>query len=115
MSTNIGIRGCFSGGVRPDTPPPLAAWLDGDVRPHPLIFAFSHEIVTSQRVIFSLRVTYPDPSTRGAFRRRSVGGERERHLRAGGRRNLRPPAVLGQPPRPLGARPGRPRSKAQRP
>ena len=27
--------------------------------------------------------SYPDPSTRGAFRRRSVGGERERHLRAG--------------------------------
>jgi len=47
-------------------------------------FAFSNEIVTSHMVIISLRVTYPDPSTRGAFRRRLVGGDRERHLRAMG-------------------------------
>src|SRR5262245_10857814 len=33
-------------------------------------------------VIISLCVIYPDPLYGGAFRRRLVGGERERHLRA---------------------------------
>ena len=47
--------------------------------------------------------------------RRLDGGDRERHLRAGGRRNLRPRAVLGQPRRALGPGPVRPRSKAERP
>jgi hypothetical protein len=60
-----------------------------------LLFAFSNGIVTSQLVIFSLGVTYPDPSTRGAFRRRSVGGERERHLRAMDLRNLVPGPYSG--------------------
>ena len=54
----------------------------------------------------------PIQVSRGAFRRRSVGGERERHLRAKDVRNLRPRAVLGQPRRPLRAGPVRPRSKA---
>src|SRR5262245_36081906 len=45
-------------------------------------FAFSNELVTSHAVIISLGVTYPDPLYGGAFRRRLVGGERERHLRA---------------------------------
>src|SRR5262245_64761325 len=40
-------------------------------------FAFSNEIVTSHRVIFSLRVTYPDPLFEGrlpeAFCRRGTG------------------------------------------
>src|SRR5262249_37855003 len=41
-------------------------------------FAFSNEFVSSQRVIFSLTVTYPDPSFEGglpeAFCRRGTGG-----------------------------------------
>ena len=48
----------------------------------------------------------PIHSSRGAFMRRLVGGERERHLRAEDLRNLRPRAVLGQPRRPLSSRPG---------
>ena len=63
-------------------------------------------------VKFTYTWAYPDPSTRGAFRRRLEGGERERHLRAKDLRNLRPRAVLGQPRRPLGVGPVRPRSKA---
>src|SRR5262245_4431715 len=51
-------------------------------------------------------------STRGVLMRRLASGERERHLRAKDVRNFRPRAVLGQPRRPLGAGPVRPRSKA---
>src|SRR5262249_58283399 len=54
----------------------------------------------------------PIQVSRGAFRRRSVGGGRGRHPRAKDLRNLRPRAVLGQPRRPLGAGPVRPPSKA---
>jgi hypothetical protein len=63
------------------------------------------ENIRHRAIDFLVKFTYvqsiPIHSTRGAFRRRLDGGERERHLRAGGRRNLRPRAVLGQPRRPL--------------
>ena len=61
---------------------------------------------------FTVRYIIPIHSTRGALMRRLEGGERERHLRAKDLRNLCPRAVLGQPRRPLGAGPVRPRSKA---
>ena len=74
------------------------------------------ENIRHRAIDFLVKFTYVQPipihSTRGAFMRRLDGGERERHLRAGGRRNLRPRAVLGQPRRPLRAGPVRPRSKA---
>src|SRR5215510_14238826 len=63
---------------------------------------------------FTVRYIIPIHSTRGALMRRLEGGERERHLRAKDLRNLCPRAVLGQPRRPLGAGPVRPRSNAER-
>src|SRR5262247_115572 len=85
-----------------------------DTEPASLVheFAFSNEIVTSHVVIISLGVTYPDPLYQGRSHEASCERGAGAAPASGERRNLRPRAVLGQPRRPLGAGPVRPRSKA---